>query len=95
LPGGAFAGTIGRVTSDDLTPAQLAALAAQCARHRDYLTRLRDRMHALGFPVADPIYAAAVGACDAVSNLTVVTSSKRARASRRLPDPTSNDGRSG
>jgi hypothetical protein len=81
------------VTSDDLTPAQLAALAAQCARHRDYLTRLRDRMHALGFPVADPLYAAAVGACDAVSNLTVVACGRRARASSKCSDPKLNDGR--
>lgn len=67
------------MTSDDLTPVQLTDLAAQCARQRDYLTRLRDRMHALGFPTADPLYAAAVHACDAVSNLTVVTTSKSRR----------------
>jgi hypothetical protein len=74
------------VTSDDLTPDQLSDLAAQCARHRDYLTRLRDRMHALGFPVADPLYAAAVGACDAVSNLTVVACGRRARATSARRD---------
>jgi hypothetical protein len=72
------------VTSDDLTPAQLADLAAQCARQRDYLIRLRDRMRSLAFPASDPIYAAVLHACDAVSNLTVVTSS----AANRKRDPT-------
>ena len=67
------------MTSDDLTRAQLADLAAQCARHRDYLTRLRDRMHALGFPVNDPLYEAVARAWEGVSNLTVVTATRSNR----------------
>jgi hypothetical protein len=77
------------VNSDDLTPAQLADLAAQCARHRDYLTRLRDRMHALKFPASDPLYAAVADAWAATSNLTVVAASKgnRKRQPPAQPSP--------
>jgi hypothetical protein len=71
--------TIGPVTSDDLTPAQLAKLAEQIGRQRDYLTRLRERMQALGFPPSDPLCSAAAHAWEAMSNLTVVAATKANR----------------
>jgi hypothetical protein len=83
------------VTSDDLTPDQLADLAAHCARHRDYLTRLRDRMQALKFPSSDPLYTAVCDAWAATSNLTVVAASKGNRQRQppaQPPPPPPQDG---
>jgi hypothetical protein len=46
------------VDSTDLTQAQADALRRQVARHLTYLSKLRDRMDALSFPMNDLLYVA-------------------------------------
>ena len=41
-------------------------------RQRDYLTRLVERMRVRRFPPDDPVYLAALGAMEKMSNLCVV-----------------------
>jgi hypothetical protein len=67
------------VNSNDLTAAQLRAVAVVAGRGRDYLTKLMDRMRELKFPADDPLVVAASRARDGMSNLTVVASSTAAR----------------
>ena len=52
-----------------LTTQQRGAVRGQVLRQREYLGRLVARMDALGFPEADPVRVAAVGARDAVEGI--------------------------
>ena len=52
-----------------LTTQQRGAVRSQVMRQREYLGRLVARMDALGFPEADPVRVAAVGARDAVEGI--------------------------
>jgi hypothetical protein len=63
------------VTTEDLQPQQLRAVAATSARMRDYFLKLRARMEALRFPVGDPLYSAVCRAADGASHVTVVAAS--------------------
>jgi hypothetical protein len=67
------------VNSNDLTAAQLRAVAVVAGRGRDYLTKLMARMAELKFPADDPLVVAVSRARDGMSNLTVVASSGAAR----------------
>jgi hypothetical protein len=61
-----------------LTPQQRGAVRGQVLRQREYLGRLVARMDALGFPEADPLRVAAVGARDAVEGiLTALDAAER------------------
>ena len=62
-------GTVGGMTSDDLTPAQLRMVGEVVGRHLAYLTRLTRRMQELGF--TDDVYAAACKARDATHTSSV------------------------
>lgn len=69
----------GVVNSNDLTAAQLRAVAVVAGRDRDHLTKLMARMAELKFPADDPLVVAVSRARDGMSNLTVVASSGAAR----------------
>src|SRR5947208_2520104 len=63
-----------RMRIDDLKPAQLRAVAARSAAHRDWLGKLQRRMRELRFPADDKLVNAVARAHDAASNMTVVAS---------------------
>jgi hypothetical protein len=60
------------MTSDDLTPDQIAKLMEDTGRHLRYLVALCDRMRAQRWPMDDPIWTAAEEAREASSRLYVL-----------------------
>src|SRR3954452_16917977 len=60
------------VNVNDLNADQLKPVVEHARRRRDYLTRMRDRMRALGFPEHDPLRSAVEHELEAVSNTVVV-----------------------
>ena len=67
----------GGVDCSRLTPQQVEQVLAVVQKQRDYLTRLIDRMRIKKFPTDDPVYRAALGAYEKVSNLCVVIAKYR------------------
>jgi hypothetical protein len=55
--------------SRQLTNEQLDKIAAEIWRQVSYLSRLRDRMEATGFPSNDKLFAAVIRANDAATSL--------------------------
>jgi hypothetical protein len=59
----------GGVTSEDLTTEQARRIGDVVGRQLGYLCKLRERMHVMGFPPTDPLYADVDAAYKAVQVL--------------------------
>lgn len=68
---------------EQLQPDQLLRLAEVLKRHRDYLSRVRDRLRSLGFHHDDRLLDAITNAHAAVSNTVVVAASEANRRNRK------------
>jgi hypothetical protein len=60
------------VDCSQLQPEQVERMLTAIMQQRDYLTRLVERMRVRRFPPDDPVYLAALGAMEKMSNLCVV-----------------------
>ena len=71
----------------DLRTEQLRIVAAQGAKRRDHLGRLRDRMRELTFPESDPLLSAILREYEAACQTTVVatTAANSSETMRRKP----------
>ena len=63
--------------SSSLQPEQVERMLAVVLRQRDYLSRLIERMRVKKFPADDPVFRAALGAYEKMSNLCVVMAKYR------------------
>jgi hypothetical protein len=70
-----------------LTAEQYQPIIAHLVDHRDYLSKLIDRMTANQFPVDDPLFAAVSQAWQAASNACVVASTWRNKRRPAAPAP--------